>query len=508
MAITDSLDAIFNNALWSICYLVVLVGLSAYGIHRYSIIYLFLKHRKVVQKPAKEFDELPKVTVQLPVFNEYFVIRRLLEAVGKLDYPKDRLQIQVLDDSTDETTDIAAAEVEKLKEKGFDISLIHRVNREGFKAGALAAGLRESAGDFIFILDADFVPPPDVLRNCVHHFTDPAIGMVQTRWGHINREHSLLTRAQAMFLDGHLLLEQTARSRSGRFFNFNGTAGMWRRSCIEDAGGWHHDTLTEDLDLSYRAQLCGWKFHFLPDVVVPAELPTDINGFKSQQHRWTKGSIQTCLKLLPAVWREKLPLIIKIEATAHLTSNFGYLLLLLLCILILPQSHSPHGGWTQTVLVDIPIFLATTVSIATFYIVAQRHLNPKGWMRDLLLLPMLLALAIGMSVNNARGVLEAIFKRQSEFTRTPKYGQGPQFERKRTVRYLPIRSLLPAVEILFAMYFSFCIWNALKSGAWTTVPFLLLFLVGFTYVSAQSIGFWIQQLGSLFAPPPGMIVET
>lgn len=508
MALNDSLDAVFNNALWSICYLVVLLGLSAYGIHRYSIIYLFLKHKNARPKPAGEFVELPKVTVQLPVFNEYFVIRRLLDAVGKLDYPKDRLQIQVLDDSTDETTDIAAAEVEKFRTAGFDVSLVHRVDRTGFKAGALAGGMKDASGEFIFILDADFVPPPDVLKNCIHHFTDPGIGMVQTRWGHINRDHSLLTRVQAMFLDGHLLLEQTARNRSGRFFNFNGTAGMWRKACIEDAGGWHHDTLTEDLDLSYRAQLRGWKFRFLPDVVVPAELPTDMNGFKSQQHRWTKGSIQTCLKLLPAVWREKLPLLIKLEATAHLTSNFGYLLLLLLCILILPQSHAAHGGWMQTLLVDIPIFLVTTVSIATFYVVAQRHLNPKSWMRDLLLMPMLLALAIGMSVNNARGVLEALFKRQSEFTRTPKYGEGAAIRRVRAVRYPPIRSILPAVEILFALYFSFCTWNAVESGAWTSVPFLLLFLVGFTYVSAKSIGFWVQQMSMLVPPPEGAVAET
>lgn len=508
MALTDSLDAVFNNALWSICYLVVLIGLSVYGLHRYSIIYLFLKHRNVVPKPREEFQELPMVTVQLPVFNEYYVIRRLMEAVGRLDYPVDRLQIQVLDDSTDETTDIAAAEVEKLRGKGFNIALLHRINRKGFKAGALAEGLREATGEFVFILDADFVPPPDVLKKCIHHFSDPSIGMVQTRWGHINRNHSLLTRVQAMFLDGHLLLEQTARNRSGRFFNFNGTAGMWRRSCIEEAGGWHHDTLTEDLDLSYRAQLRGWKFLFLPDVVVPAELPADINGFKSQQHRWTKGSIQTCMKLLPAVWREKLPLLIKLEATVHLTSNFGYLLLLLLCILILPQSHAVHGGWMQTLLVDIPIFLATTVSIATFYIVAQSHLKQPGWIREMLLLPMLLALAIGMSVNNARGVLEALFKRQSEFTRTPKYGQSSPVTRKRAVRYLPIRSFLPAVEVLFALYFGYCTLAAIVSGAWTSVPFLLLFLVGFAYVATKSIAFWLQQLSTLVPPPGEPVAET
>lgn len=504
---TGLLDAAFHHILWSVCYLVVLLGLSAYGIHRYSIIYLFLKHRRDVVKPDVHFQDLPLVTVQLPVFNEFYVVRRLIESVGRLDYPADRLQIQVLDDSTDETTDIAAAEVEKLRARGLDATLIHRVDREGFKAGALAEGLREARGEFIFILDADFVPPADVIRKCVHHFTDARIGMVQTRWGHMNRNHSLLTRVQAMFLDGHLLLEQTARNRSGRFFNFNGTAGMWRRSCIEDAGGWHHDTLTEDLDLSYRAQLKGWKFRFLPEVIVPAELPVDMNGFKSQQHRWTKGSIQTCLKLLPAVWREPgVPLLVKLEATAHLTSNFGYLLLVLLCILILPQSFAGHAGWVQTLLVDIPIFLATTVSIATFYIVAQRHLNPRDWLRDLLLLPMLLALAIGMSVNNARGVLEALLGRNSEFTRTPKYGHDGGARRQRTVRYLPIRSMLPAVEVLFAIYFAYCTWNAVMEGAWTSVPFLLLFLVGFVYVSAKSIVFWLSQFASVV--PAGPVART
>lgn len=491
---TASLEAFFHSALWGASYLIVLVGLSAYGLHRYSIIFLFLKHRAKKIEPVSEFAEYPVVTVQLPIYNEVYVVRRLIQAVGLLDYPKDRLEIQVLDDSTDETTDIAAAEVAALRSQGVDICLRHRVNREGFKAGALSEGLAEAKGEFIFILDADFVPQPDVLKKCIHHFTDPAIGMVQTRWGHLNREQSLLTRAQAMFLDGHLLLEQTARNRSGRFFNFNGTAGMWRKACIEEAGGWHHDTLTEDLDLSYRAQLCGWKFRFLPDVIVPAELPADIDGFKSQQHRWTKGSIQTCMKLLPAIWREKLPLIIKLEATAHLTSNFGYLLLLLLCILILPQSLGKGGNLTQFLLVDVPIFFATTVSICAFYLVAQRHLNPRGWMRDLFLLPMLLALAIGMSVNNGKAVLEAMFRRQSEFTRTPKYGVGQTQPRRRAMRYLPIRSLLPVVELVFAAYFGFCIWRTVAAEAWASLPFLGLFFVGFAYVGTKSIVHWLRQM--------------
>lgn len=494
---SESLDAIFHHVIWNVCYVSVLLGLSAYGIHRYCIIYLYLKNRKKQMVPKSTFTHLPVVTVQLPIFNEYFVTRRLIEAVSKLDYPRELLQIQVLDDSTDETVQIAADETARLKAQGFDIEHLHRTNRAGFKAGALAEGLEKARGEFIFILDADFVPQPSSLKSCIHFFTDDGVGMVQMRWGHLNRGHSLLTKVQAMFLDGHLLLEQTARSRAGRFFNFNGTAGLWRKSCINEAGGWHYDTLTEDLDLSYRAQMAGWRFVYLPDVVVPAELPMDMNGFKSQQHRWTKGSIQTCKKLLPAVWKTKLPLLVKLEATAHLTSNFGYLLLVMLCVLILPQSFAENHGAIYSWLVDLPIFLATSVSISLFYIVAQMDLNPRRWWRDIWLLPFTLALATGMSINNARGVLEAIFNRESEFTRTPKYGAEVQRNVARRVRYLPLKSFLPAIELLFATYFAYCIWNAMLAGRWMSVPFLMIFLGGFGYVAIKSISFWLQQIGSL-----------
>jgi cellulose synthase/poly-beta-1,6-N-acetylglucosamine synthase-like glycosyltransferase len=489
------METVLNHFIWSACYLSVLLGLSAYGIHRWSIIYLFLKHIRRDVRPKGHFEELPTVTVQLPLFNEYYVVRRLLKAVAQLDYPNEKLQIQVLDDSTDETRDIAAAECERLAAHGLNITHIHRTDRTGFKAGALENGMRTATGEFIFILDADFIPQPDVLRKSIDFFTDPGIGMVQMRWGHINRNDSLLTRIQAMFLDGHLLLEQTARCRSGRFFNFNGTAGIWRRQAIEDAGGWEHDTLTEDLDLSYRSQLAGWKFEFLPDLVIPAELPPDMNGFKSQQHRWTKGSIQTCKKMLGTIWRSKIPFILKVEATMHLTSNFGYLLLAMLCVLMLPQTFAGHhstSAW-RTWLVDVPIFFATTVSIATFYICAQRHLNPKGWLRDMLMLPMLLSLAIGMSVNNARAVLEAVFNHQSAFNRTPKYGDGHQPVRTRRTSYLPLGSLLPLIEIALAGYFAFCTWHAIVLGQWTSVPFILLFFIGFCYVASKSIAFWVRR---------------
>src|SRR5947209_9232812 len=430
-----------GHVIWTICYLSVLSGLSAYGLHRYFIIYLFLKNRKREAVPAARFEQLPRVTVQLPIFNEIYVVERLLRSVSELDYPKDLLQIQVLDDSTDDTRDVTASCADELRRRGYDVDLIYRVDRTGFKAGALSAGLATATGEFICILDADFVPPPHLLKRTVDFFTDPKVGMIQTRWGHLNRGYSLLTRVQAMFLDGHLLLEQTARSRSGRFFNFNGTAGLWRKSCIEEAGGWQHDTLTEDLDLSYRAQLAGWKFVFLPDVVTPAELPVDLNGFKSQQHRWTKGSIQTCKKLLPRIWRSDLPFAIKAEATGHLVSNFAYLLLACLCVLLHPSTCGPQAGWSRTILIDIPIFLTASVSVAVFYICAQRELHPRTWMREILLLPCLLALGIGLSFNNARAVLEAMFNHQSDFTRTPKYGIERKSQPWRNYRYMPLTSV-------------------------------------------------------------------
>jgi cellulose synthase/poly-beta-1,6-N-acetylglucosamine synthase-like glycosyltransferase len=442
---------------------------------------------------------LPKVTVQLPIFNEVYVVERLLRSVSELDYPQDLLQIQVLDDSTDDTREITSFCTEQLRRRGFNVDLIHRVDRTGFKAGALAGGLETAEGEFVCILDADFVPPPDLLKRTVDFFTDPKVGMIQTRWGHLNRGYSLLTRVQAMFLDGHLLLEQTARSRSGRFFNFNGTAGLWRRTCIEEAGGWQHDTLTEDLDLSYRAQLAGWKFVFLPDVVTPAELPVDMNGFKSQQHRWTKGSIQTCKKLLPTIWRSKLPLPIKIEATGHLTSNFAYLLLACLCVLLHPSAGGPQAGWVRTFLIDIPIFLTASVSVAVFYICAQRELHPRTWLKEILLLPCLLALGVGLSLNNARAVLEAVFNHKSDFARTPKYGIERKSQPWRSCKYMPLRSLLPIAEMAFAIYFSYFVWFAIAHRQFLSVPFLLMFQIGFLYVSISSFAQWWPRL-NLGAP--------
>ena len=477
--------------LWTICYSLVVLGLSAYGIHRSSIIYLYFKNRHRTPAASSKFDLLPIVTIQLPIYNEIYVVERLLNAISELDYPKDRFEIQVLDDSTDETRELTDRTVAKLKDRGFDAVVLHRENRVGFKAGALDNGFKKAKGDFFFILDADFVPPRNILKDCIHHFSDPRVGMIQTRWGHINRSYSWLTRAQAILLDGHLVLEQTARSRTGRFFNFNGTAGLWRRRCIGEAGGWQHDTLTEDLDLSYRAQLRGWKFVFLADIVTPAELPVDIDGFKSQQHRWTKGSIQTCKKVLPRIWRSKLPLFIKIEATAHLTANFAYLLLACLCVLLHPSSGGANsfaaGGIVRVFLIDLPIFVATTVSTAVFYLCAQRELHPKDWKREIWFFPFVLALGIGVSINNARGVLEAIFNRKSDFCRTPKYGIERAQQQWTSNRYSAVRTVIPLVEFIFAVYFTYFVFRAFQNREFLSVPFLMLFQMGFAYVAFCSV---------------------
>ena len=276
-----------------VVYYVILGLLAFYGAHRFLMVRLYYRHRADVPRPAGELDPLPRVTVQLPIYNEVYVVERLVESVAALDYPRELLEIQILDDSNDETRDVARSLTRDLQERGFAIEYISRGTREGYKAGALQEGLKRATGEYLLIFDADFVPRPGTLKAMLPYFSDPKIGMVQARWEHLNREFSLLTRIQSIFLDGHFVIEHTARNRSGRFFNFNGTAGIWRRSCLEQAGGWQADTLTEDLDASYRAQLLGWRFVYLKDVSVPAEVPVDMNGFKTQQHRWTKGALQT-----------------------------------------------------------------------------------------------------------------------------------------------------------------------------------------------------------------------
>src|ERR687883_106700 len=305
-------------------YFFVLVILAVYGWHRYYLVYLYMKHKDRQPVPAGQFATLPPVTIQLPIYNEMYVADRLIDAVCQLDYPRELLEIQVLDDSTDETRAVAEQAVRRNAAKGIDITYLHRTDRTGFKAGALEAGMKVAKGEFIAIFDADFIPSTDFLQRTVQFFSDPKVAMVQARWGHINQDYSLLTKVQSILLDAHFVLEHGGRNRSGHFFNFNGTAGIWRRAAIVDAGGWQHDTLTEDLDLSYRAQLRGWRFVYLPEIEAPAELPVEMSSFKSQQFRWAKGSIQVAKKMLPTILRAEIPFSVKMEAFFHLTNNFAY----------------------------------------------------------------------------------------------------------------------------------------------------------------------------------------
>jgi cellulose synthase/poly-beta-1,6-N-acetylglucosamine synthase-like glycosyltransferase len=451
------------------------------------MVYLYYKHQKDKPKLKGKLDPLPRVTIQLPVYNEMYVIRRLITASCNIDYPKELLDIQVLDDSTDETTEVAKKCVEEFRKKGFDISYIHRDNREGFKGGALANGLKTAKGEFIAVFDADFVPQRDILQRTIHFFADKSVGMVQTRWTYLNRKYSFLTKIQAIMLDGHFVIEHTARNWSGRFFNFNGTAGIWRREAIETAGGWHHDTLTEDLDLSYRSQLKGWKFIFLKDELSPSEIPVEINGFKSQQFRWAKGSIQTAKKLLPTILKSDLPLKVKVEAFFHLTNNTSYLLMLLLSILIYPSMVARINiGWFQMLVTDVPFLLVATVGISFFYICSQREAY-KDWKSRIIYLPMLMSLGIGLSVSNSKAVMEAFFNKQTEFKRTPKYRIEQKRDKWIGKKYRGEINFLVIMEFLLGVYFTFNIYFAYINKIYVSIPFLMIFQVGYFYVAFLSV---------------------
>jgi cellulose synthase/poly-beta-1,6-N-acetylglucosamine synthase-like glycosyltransferase len=468
-------------------YFLVLLILSIYGSHRYVMAYLYYKHKGNLPAPKARFDRLPRVTIQLPIFNEMYVIERLIDAVARIDYPRDRLEIQVLDDSTDETQGIARAKVARLREEGVDITYLHRSTRAGYKAGALQEGLKVARGELVAVFDADFVPSPEFLRRSVHFFTDERIGMVQVRWEHLNREYSHLTQAQAIFLDGHFVIEHTARNRSGRFFNFNGTAGVWRRATIEEAGGWQHDTLTEDLDLSYRAQLAGWRFVYLPEVVSPAEVPVEMNAFKSQQHRWAKGSIQTARKLLPRILRSELPGDVKLEAFFHLTANLTYPLMILLTVLM-PVSmviRFKHG-WYEVLLLDLPFFWTATVSVVLFYVASQREIGIAWWKR-LQYLPFIMALGIGMCVNQSKAVIEALVGYETAFNRTPKTGMRGRERSWLKKRYRTLLTAQPLLELALGAYLTSAIWFALDKGVYFSLPFLVLFQWGFFYVGLVSL---------------------
>jgi len=482
--------------------------LAAYGLHRLSLVWIFLRHRREQPTPDALGPDAPRpaVTVQLPIYNEYYVVERLIDAACSLRYPAGRLEIQVLDDSTDGTSALAAGLVASYRDRGHDIHHIRRSERAGFKAGALAGGLATARGDLIAIFDADFVPPPDFLERTVWRFTSrPRLGMVQARWGHINRDWSLLTRAQALLLDGHFVVEHEARQAAGRFLNFNGTAGILRRECIEQAGGWQHDTLTEDLDLSYRAQLAGWRFEYLGGLQVPAELPVEINALRSQQRRWSKGSIQTALKLAGPVLRSPLPRAVKLEALAHLTNNAAYLLLALLAVLIVPALAMRPNHPGAFLLADLPLFLAGTGSFALFCAVAQRETR-RDWWRSVMMLPAMMALGIGLCLNNSVAVVEALRGQASDFHRTPKYRIAPA-EGGSGVRWLALayqgpRSWLVVAETAFAVWFAAAIVVAVGQGRYASLPFLLLFEGGFLFVSVFSLAQDVSRRFTLWSGRP------
>jgi cellulose synthase/poly-beta-1,6-N-acetylglucosamine synthase-like glycosyltransferase len=471
-------------------YFVVLIILANYGFHRYTLVYLYYKNRKnKLTGPPSQFTELPRVTIQLPLFNEQFVVDRLVDSICKIEYPADKLDIQVLDDSTDETVNVASAIVERYRALGHDITYIHRTDRTGFKAGALDNGLKTAKGEFVAIFDADFTPSADWLMRVIHHFAEPEVGMVQTRWTHINRNYSMLTEVEAIMLDGHFVLEHGGRSRAGVFFNFNGTAGMWRKCTIADAGGWQHDTLTEDTDLSYRAQIKGWKFKYLQDVECPAELPIEMTAFKTQQARWAKGLIQCAIKCLPTIMKAKISRREKVEACYHLTANLSYPLMIVLSVLMMPAMIIRfYQGWFQMLYIDLPLFLASTFSISSFYFVSQRELFPGKWYRIFYYMPILMALGIGLTITNSKAVMEAIFRKQTAFARTPKYRVAAKGEKSVAAKkYRKRLGIIPVIEILVGAYFALTVWYAIANENYFTVPFLVLFVYGYWYTALMSL---------------------
>ena len=470
-------------------YFLVLIVLSAYGLHRYWLVFKYFRNKRHAARPPLErFEQLPRVTVQLPVYNERFVVERLVEAACRIEYPRHLLDIQVLDDSTDETVAVARGVVERYAALGHPVSYHHRDNRQGFKAGALAAGLEQARGEFIAIFDADFVPPPDFLHRTIHYFTDPGVGMVQGRWTFLNRNYSFLTQVQAILLDGHFVLEHGARYRSGCFFNFNGTAGVWRRRAIEEAGGWQHDTLTEDTDLSYRAQLRGWRFIYVPEIECPSELPVEMTAFKVQQARWAKGLIQTAKKLMWRIWTAPVPVHRKIEAWFHLTANLSYPLMIVLSALLLPAMIVRfYQGWFQMLYIDLPLFLAAFLSVSSFYLTSQRELYPNNWKRTFCFLPFLMAMGIGLTITNARAVLEALLGIKSPFVRTAKYRIETGGRRVRASQYRRRAGWIPFIEIVIGTYFAATVYYAIDNRNFATVPFLLLFVLGYYYTGFLSL---------------------
>ncbi|HSL43055.1 MAG TPA: cellulose synthase family protein [Anaerolineales bacterium] len=472
------------TGLMGVFYFIVTTILALYGFHNLitTIMYLRMKTPKKRRQETQVLREWPHVTVQLPVFNEKYTVERLLRAVTRLDYPADRLQIQVLDDSTDDTVDLLCRLIDDYKRRGVDIELIHRVDRQGYKAGALQNGLQTATGELIAIFDADFVPKPDWLKRTVPSFQNPQLGCLQTRWGHTNQQYNSLTRAEAMGIDGHFIIEQTVRSKNGFFLNFNGTAGLWRRACIEDAGGWQWDTLTEDLDLSYRAQMRGWKFDYLPDVVVPAELPPQVEAYKKQQFRWAKGSFQVVRKILPSVLKANLPLKVRFMALLHLTGYFVHPLMLSILLLTLPVGLLVPGAFRV-----FPISILAGLGPPLLYLTATATQH-RSILRRMASFPMLVIVGFGLSLSTTVAVLEGLFSKGGAFIRTPKLNVNNRRQKKKIDRsYVAPLSSMVWIEILLGLY-------ALLTGivlmpylGWSILFWMIVYMLGFFYIAGLNL---------------------
>ena len=498
------------HALFVAFYALVVVAIAGYGIHRYWLSFLYYRTRRYapVAPPAPPDDQLPVVTIQLPLFNEPAVAQRILDAACAIDYPLDKLQVQVLDDSTDHTTAIIRHRADYWRQRGLDVEVIHRVDRSGFKAGALQHGLATAKGELIAIFDADFVPPVDFLRRAVPHFQRPEVGVIQGRWEHLNRTHSLLTRAQAVFMDGHFAVEQAARCRSGRWFHFNGTAGVWRRQTIDDAGGWSATTLCEDLELSIRAQLAGWKFLYLQDVACPAELPPFVPAFKQQQHRWFKGTVQVMKLALPRVLRSNAPLRVKTELTMQLMGPLIAPLMVAFSLLYYPAIQvGITRGWPTAVGV---LCVLTGIVAGTFFYMVSQHIVGRGAWYALLMLPVMIAAGMGICLSNARGVVEALLGHTSPFVRTPKFNQSaggptgpapddddtpalprpqPSATRAAPAPAIPWpRILWPSAEVVAGVYLVACTLLSLQTPAGrAATPLLALFAAGYLWFGLASL---------------------
>ena len=472
-----------------ITYILTMFVLLFFASH--GIVMLFY-HRKYIEN-VPTFDDNPelnkKVTIQLPLYNEQYVAERLIDSVCKIEYPKDLLEIQVLDDSTDDTVQIVEALVSKKLAEGFDIKQVRRKDRKGYKAGALKEGLRTAKGELIAIFDADFVPDADFLKNTLKYFNNSNIGMVQTRWEHLNEDYSILTRIQALALNGHFVMEQPIRNRAGFFINFNGTGGVWRKSCIEDAGNWHDDTITEDLDLSYRAQLNGWKFVYLRDITTPAELPAEMNALKAQQFRWTKGAIETAKKLLPMVWRSKIPLRIKLQSTFHLSNNIVFPFILFAGILNVPLIFIKNSGPYDIFFNFMSVFVVAFMSSFFFYLFAQKDVY-TDWRKKITLFPIFMAGSMGFAVNNSRAVFEGLMSRKSEFVRTPKFkivNKGDVVVSDSSYKSLLKFDATIFVEVILAFYCLIGVFASIYFMELAALPFQLMFFLGFSSVAGLSI---------------------